>query len=248
VSLGGALDAGAPNAAPAPRIAVLDYGMGNIRSAEKALLRLGARAEITSDLERARRADGLVLPGDGAFPKAVAGIRALGLDRVLADRVDEGVPVLGICIGMQVLFDGSEELGGAEGLGVLAGRVRALKAPGLKLPHIGWAPVEWRRPSPLCAGLGPSTTLFHVHSFAPHPADPGDVVGVAEHGHPFCSAVERGAVWGVQFHPEKSSVDGLALLANFVARCAAETGAESPGADAVVGPEGDATRRQPSAA
>jgi len=248
VSPGGALDAGAPNAAPAPRIAVLDYGMGNIRSAEKALLRLGARAQITSDIERARGADGLVLPGDGAFPKAVAGIRALGLDRVVADCAARGVPTLGICIGMQVLFEGSEELGGAEGLGVLAGGVRALEAPGLKLPHIGWAPVEWRRASPLCAGLGPSTTLFHVHSFAPDPADPEDVVGVAEHGRPFCSAVERGAVWGVQFHPEKSSVDGLALLANFVARCAAGTGAESPRADAVAGPEGDATRRQPSAA
>jgi glutamine amidotransferase len=248
VSPSGALDAGAPNAAPAPRIAVLDYGMGNIRSAEKALLRLGARAQITSDIERARGADGLVLPGDGAFPKAVAGIRALGLDRVVADCAARGVPTLGICIGMQVLFEGSEELGGAEGLGVLAGRVRALEAPGLKLPHIGWAPVEWRRASPLCAGLGPSTTLFHVHSFAPDPADPEDVVGVAEHGRPFCSAVERGAVWGVQFHPEKSSVDGLALLANFVARCAAGTGAESPRADAVAGPEGDATRRQPSAA
>lgn len=225
-------DAHAPAAregAPVPRIAVLDYGMGNIRSAEKALLRLGARAEITSDLERARRADGLVLPGDGAFPKAVAGIRALGLDRVLADRAAEGVPVLGICIGMQVLFDGSEELGGAEGLGVLAGQVRALEAPGLKLPHIGWAPVQWRRPSALCAGLGPSTTLFHVHSFAPDPADPDDVVGVAEHGRPFCSAVEHGSVWGVQFHPEKSSADGLALLGNFVARCVA-------------------ARRQPSAA
>ena len=248
MSPGGALDAGAPNAAPAPRIAVLDYGMGNIRSAEKALLRLGARAQITSDIERARGADGLVLPGDGAFPKAVAGIRALGLDRVVADCAARGVPTLGICIGMQVLFEGSEELGGAEGLGVLAGGVRALEAPGRKLPHIGWAPVEWRRASPLCAGLGPSTTLFHVHSFAPDPADPEDVVGVAEHGRPFCSAVERGAVWGVQFHPEKSSVDGLALLANFVARCAAGTGAESPRADAVAGPEGDATRRQPSAA
>ncbi len=248
MSPGDALDPGVPNAAPGPRIAVLDYGMGNIRSAEKALLRLGARAEITSDVERARRADGLVLPGDGAFPKAVAGIRALGLDRVLADRVDRGVPVLGICIGMQVLFDGSDELGGAEGLGVLAGRVRALEAPGLKLPHIGWAPVEWRRPSPLCAGLGPSTTLFHVHSFAPDPADPEDLVGVAEHGRPFCSAVECGSVWGVQFHPEKSSADGLALLGNFVTRCAARAGLDGGSGPGDGAGDGVEPRRQPSAA
>ncbi len=211
--------------------------MGNIRSAEKALARLGACAEITSDAARARAADGLVLPGDGAFPKAVAGLRALGLDRLVAERVGEGVPVLGICIGMQVLFEGSEELGGAEGLGLLAGRVRILEAPGLKLPHIGWAPVAWRRASPLCAGLGPVTTLFHVHSYAPDPSDPSAVVGVAEHGAPFCTAVERGSLWGVQFHPEKSSAEGLRLLGNFVASCAA-----------AAGPDGLGRRRQRSAA
>jgi len=204
----------------APTIAVLDYGMGNIRSAEKALERLGVRAEITRDLDRVRGADGLVLPGDGAFPRAVEGIRSLGLDEVLAERLDAGVPVLGICIGMQVLFDGSDELGGAEGLGLLSGRVRPLDVGSLKLPQIGWNAVRWQRPSVLSADLPEAPAFYHVHSFAPVPDDPEVVLGLADYGAPFVSAVERGSLFGVQFHPEKSSADGLRLLANFARACA----------------------------
>lgn len=207
------------------RIAVLDYGMGNIRSAEKALERLGARAEITRDHERIRAADGLVLPGDGAFPKAVEGIRSLALDRLLAERLDAGVPVLGICIGMQVLFEGSDELGGAEGLGLLRGRVRPLEAGGLKLPQIGWNAVRWHRPSILTAGLPAAPAFYHVHSFAAVPDDPDIVLGTAEYGASFVSAVEHGSLWGVQFHPEKSSADGLALLGNFAGACTSRAAA-----------------------
>lgn len=204
-----------------PRIAVLDYGMGNLRSAEKALEHVGAEAQRTSDLALIARADGLVLPGDGAFPRAMARIGELGFDRVLEERLAQGTPVLGICVGMQVLFEGSTELGGAEGLGLLAGTVARLDAPGLKLPHIGWSPVSWRRRSPLCEGLPDPCALYHVHSYAPIATDSENVIGTAVHGSEFVSVVERGSLWGVQSHPEKSARDGLALLGNFARVCSA---------------------------
>ena len=203
------------------RIAVLDYGMGNLRSAEKALEHVGAEAERTRDHERIRSADGLVLPGDGAFPKAMERIRSLELDRLLAECLAEGTPVLGICVGMQVLFEGSTELGGARGLGLLRGTVERLHAPGLKLPHIGWSAVSWRRRSRLVEGLPDPCAFYHVHSYAPVGVDEADVVGSAEHGAPFASVVEREGLFGVQFHPEKSATDGLALLRNFAGVCAA---------------------------
>ncbi|MEX2194718.1 MAG: imidazole glycerol phosphate synthase subunit HisH [Thermoleophilaceae bacterium] len=196
-------------------IAILDYGMGNLRSVEKALERVGRRAEVTNDHARIRAADALVLPGVGAFPRAMAEIRRLELDAVLRERVDAGVPVLGICLGMQLLFDGSEELGGAEGLSLLPGKVERLEADGLKLPQIGWNAVGWRNGSPLHAGLPDPCPFYHVHTFAPRPSDPEIVLGTATYGGEFASAVGRGGVSGVQFHPEKSGPDGLALLANF---------------------------------
>ena len=204
-----------------PRLALLDYGMGNLRSAEKALDHVGARVERTADLPVARTADGLVLPGDGAFPRAMQRVRALGFDSVLSERLEAGVPVLGICVGMQLLFDGSDELGGAEGLGLLPGRVVALDAPGLKVPHIGWSPVTWRPGTALGEGLPQTCPMYHVHSYAPAPEREEDVAGTAEYGRTFATVVERGRLAGVQFHPEKSGADGLALLANFVARCRA---------------------------
>jgi imidazole glycerol-phosphate synthase subunit HisH len=198
-------------------IAILDYGMGNLRSVEKALERVGARAEVTNDRARVREADALVLPGVGAFPKAMEAIRRLELDRVLTEGVQAGVPVLGICLGMQLLFEGSEELGGAEGLGLLPGRVERLDAGGLKLPQIGWNAVAWRNGSSLHAGLPDPCAFYHVHTFAPRPSSPEDVVGTATYGGEFASAVGRGNVFGVQFHPEKSGPDGLQLLRNFLA-------------------------------
>jgi imidazole glycerol-phosphate synthase subunit HisH len=206
-----------------PSIAVLDYGMGNLRSAEKAFGHVGARAEVTSDHARVRAADGIVLPGVGAFPKAMRAVRALGLDALLAERIAEEVPVLGICLGMQLLFEESTELGGDRGMGLLPGVVRALDAGGLKVPQIGWNPVSWRRETALAAGLPDPCAFYHVHSYAARPADPGDVIGTATYGSEFAAVVGRGAVWGVQFHPEKSGPGGLALLRNFAA-CATRAG------------------------
>jgi glutamine amidotransferase len=201
------------------RICVLDYGMGNLRSVEKALEHVGAAAEISSDADRARSADGLILPGVGAFPKAMRRLRELGLDELLAERLEAGVPVLGICLGLQLLFESSTELGGAEGLALLGGEVRELAAPGLKVPHIGWAPVRWERESPLTAGIADETPFYFVHSFAVAP-EPEQVLGSASYGERFACAAQSGSLYGVQFHPEKSSAAGLRLLANFAGVCA----------------------------
>jgi glutamine amidotransferase len=202
------------------RVAVLNYGMGNLRSVETALERVGAEVEITADPGLAGEADGVILPGVGAFPKAMLRIRELGLDTFLRDWAQDERPLLGICLGMQLLLNSSDELGGATGLGIVPGTVTALGAPGLKVPHIGWEAVRWQRPSRL-AGVVPSETPFYfVHSFAARPEDPETVTGTAEWGERFPCVVEKGETWGVQFHPEKSSGAGLALLASFVDVCA----------------------------
>jgi imidazole glycerol-phosphate synthase subunit HisH len=196
-------------------IAVLDYGMGNLRSVEKALERVGADVEITSDADRAAAADGLVLPGVGAFPKAMERIGELGLDRMLAKRVEAETPVLGICLGYQLLFESTTELGGARGLGLLEGAVTELDAGGQKLPHIGWEPMRIERESELTAEIADDTPFYFVHSFAPRPSDPGIAIGTATHGARFAAAIAAPPVYGVQFHPEKSSAAGLRLLENF---------------------------------
>ena len=201
------------------RIAILDYGMGNLRSAEKALEHVGAEVEITRDHDRVRAADGVVLPGVGAFPRAMEEVRRLRFDALLAERIAAGTPVLGICLGLQLLFEDSSEMGGAEGLGLIQGSVSELLADGLKVPQIGWNPVSWRRESALTKGLSEPCAFYHVHSFAPRPAREEDVLGSAVYGREFVSAVERPPVFGVQFHPEKSGPDGLRLLANFARVC-----------------------------
>ena len=200
-------------------LAILDYGMGNLRSAEKAFEHVGVRAEITSDHERVRAADGVVLPGVGAFPKAMQAVRELELDDLLHERRDADVPILGICLGMQLLFESSTELGGATGIGLLEGRVELLDAPGLKVPHMGWNPVDWRGDPGLAAGLGDPCAFYHVHSFAARPENEDDVAGTATYGCEFASVVARPPVYGTQFHPEKSGPDGLALLRNFATLC-----------------------------
>ena len=204
-------------------ICVLDYGMGNLRSVEKAFERVGASVAITSDHAVAREAAGIVLPGVGAFPRAMGRIRELRLDDLLAERLEEGVPVLGICLGLQLLFESSAELGGASGLGFLPGDVAGLDAPGLKVPHIGWAAVRWRHGSPLTDGIEDGTPFYFVHSFAPRPPR-DELLGTARYGSDFACAAERGNVFGVQFHPEKSSAAGLRLLSNFARICAAAPG------------------------
>ena len=199
---------------------ILDYGMGNLRSVEKALEHVGAVAEVTNDHERVRAADGVVLPGVGAFPKAMEAIRELGLDELVSERLGEGVPTLGICLGLQLLFERSTELGGAEGLGLVAGEVDRLPAGGLKLPQIGWNVVSWRRASALTDGLPEASAFYHVHTYAPRPAREEDVLGVATYGAEFTTAIERAPLYGVQFHPEKSGANGLRVLRNFAGICA----------------------------
>jgi imidazole glycerol-phosphate synthase subunit HisH len=203
-------------------IAVVDYGMGNRRSVEKALAHVGARAIVSSDPAELRAADGLVVPGVGAFPRAMKSLRELGLDELIVEGVRDGTPVLGICLGLQLAFDASSELGGAAGLGLIAGDVRALEAGSLKLPHIGWNEVTFRHTdAALLAGLPKCCAFYHVHSFAPVPAGDGDILGTAEYGATFVTAVQRDSFYGVQFHPEKSSAAGLRLLVNFANICIA---------------------------
>jgi glutamine amidotransferase len=201
------------------RIAILDYGMGNLRSVEKALARVGAEAEITSDRAGVEVADGVILPGVGAFPRAMERVRELALDELVAGRIEAGVPVLGICLGMQLLFESSVENEGSSGLALLDGVVAPLEANGYKVPHIGWSPVHWEHDSELTAGLGRETPFYFIHSFAPRPATGGDVLGTAAYGERFTCAVERPPLYGVQFHPEKSSSAGLGLLRNFISIC-----------------------------
>ena len=200
-------------------LAILDYGMGNLRSAGKALEHVGVRALVTSDHERVRAADGVILPGVGAFPKAMEAVRALELDALLHERREAGAPILGICLGMQLLFESTTELGGAAGIGLLEGPVERLDAAGQKVPHIGWNPVSWRGGAELRAGLPDPCAFYHVHSFAPRPAHARDVAGIAAYGGEFVSVVARPPVFGTQFHPEKSGPDGLRLLGNFAALC-----------------------------
>jgi glutamine amidotransferase len=202
------------------RICILDYGMGNLRSVEKALEHIGAVATIANDAATVRSADGLILPGVGAFPKAMARVRELGLDELIEERRDAGVPILGICLGLQLLFDSTTELGGADGIGLLSGGVAELDADELKVPHIGWSPVRWEKGSRLIEGIESETPFYFVHSFAPAPAN-SDLLGSAAYGARFACAAERENVFGVQFHPEKSSGAGLRLLSNFAGVCAA---------------------------
>jgi glutamine amidotransferase len=201
-------------------IAILDYGMGNLRSVEKALEHVGCGGIVTPDAERVKAADGVILPGVGAFPKAMERVHELGLDALLRERLDAGVPVLGICLGLQLLFDSTSENEGASGIGVLEGPVEPLSAPGLKLPHIGWSPVRWERSSPLTDGLEDETPFYFVHTFAPRPADDDVTLGTAGYGERFVCAIARPPLYGVQFHPEKSSSSGLRLLENFAGICA----------------------------
>ncbi len=200
-----------------PFIAVLDYGIGNLRSAEKALTALGAPARLESDPDRADAAAAVVLPGVGAFGPCALALERSGLAEVARRALGDGRPFLGICVGFQLLFEGSDESPGVEGLGALAGTVRRLP-DGVKHPQMQWNRLERvGEPSRLLAGLAGSPWVYFVHSFAP-PVDPS-TVAVCDYGGKVCAASERGAVWGTQFHPEKSGREGLAILANFVARC-----------------------------
>ena len=199
------------------RIAILDYGMGNLRSVGKALEHVGAEPFLTSDHARVREADGIVLPGVGAMPKAMERVRELALDQLLRERVEASVPVIGLCMGMQLLFESTTELGGADGIGLLPGPVQELDAPGLKIPQIGWNQLQVVKPEcPLLRGVSSGSYVYFVHSFFPRPEDPSIVATRTTYGETFASAIWRGNIFATQFHPEKSQKVGLQLLKNFV--------------------------------
>jgi len=205
----------------AARVVVLDYGTGNLRSAQRALQRVGADVEVTADLAAAADADGLVVPGVGAYAACMSGVDALGAGPVIAARVAAGRPVLGICVGMQILFGYGEEHGlVTKGLGLVPGGVVRLNAP--IVPHMGWNTVHPPSGSWLFAGLRPETRFYFVHSYAARPEPAVDEAGfgvtVSEHGEPFVAAVESGCLAATQFHPEKSGDAGAILLRNWVSR------------------------------
>jgi imidazole glycerol-phosphate synthase subunit HisH len=199
-------------AARSPSVVVLDYGSGNLRSAERALARVGADVSVTGKVDEAREADGVVVPGVGAFAACMDGIRGIAADALVHARVAKGRPVLGICVGMQVLYQSGNEHGTVtSGIGTLPGRVERLHAD--VLPHMGWNTVTPPAGSSLFAGVE-AERFYFVHSYAVAPAGSGETIAV--HGQPFVAAVERGALAATQFHPEKSGDAGLALLQNWV--------------------------------
>jgi len=204
----------------APELKIADYGMGNLRSVAKAFEHVGAAAVVTADPAEIAAAAAIVLPGVGAFPEAMREIERRRLAAPIRDRVAAGAPLLGICLGMQLLFERSAEHGGSAGLGLLPGTVEPLHAPGLKLPHIGWAPLEIERPAPLLHGIAAGEPFYFVHSLAARPGA-GELIASAEYGERFAAVVGRGSVFGTQFHPEKSSAAGLRMLRNFATIAAA---------------------------
>ncbi|MCX6511016.1 MAG: imidazole glycerol phosphate synthase subunit HisH [Actinobacteria bacterium] len=197
-----------------PLVAVLDYGIGNLRSAQKALERVGANAQLTSDHGLIADADAVVLPGVGAFGACMAALRDQGLDEVAVAATSDGRPFLGVCVGMQMLFEGSDESPGATGLGVLSGRLRLLPDT-VKRPQMQWNLVDVRRPSRLFAAIEDPVWMYFVHSYAAESKDPS-VIATCDYGGPVAAAIERGSLWATQFHPEKSGAVGLELLRGFV--------------------------------
>jgi glutamine amidotransferase len=205
-----------------PRIAVLDYGIGNLRSAEKALQHVGADARLVSDVASVEAADAVVLPGVGAFGACARALRDSGLEAPARDAIEAGVPFFGVCVGFQLLYEGSVESPGANGLGLLPGTVGALPA-GVKHPQMQWNRLDPRgepEPAPL-RGLGERPWVYFVHSFAPPVGE--ETAATCDYGGPVAALAVRGSLWGAQFHPEKSGTTGLALLANFVRLAAAVT-------------------------
>lgn len=205
-------------------IAIIDYGIGNLHNVQRALLHVGAPARLTADPREVRAADGVVVPGVGAFGACARALRAAGFDDLVRELAAAGRPLLGICVGMQLLFEESEEMGRHPGLGLLAGRVvrfadGAVDATGqrLKVPQIGWNQLWQQADDPLLRGVPPGSYAYFVHSYYCAADDPADVVATTDYGVDFPSVVRHGNTWGVQFHPEKSHAVGLQILRNFVA-------------------------------
>jgi glutamine amidotransferase len=196
-------------------IAIVDYGVGNIRSVERALVQVGAEARLTADPDQLAQADGIVLPGVGAFAPALAKLSERGLGRQVVELAQRGKPVLGVCLGYQLLFEESSEHGRHQGLGLLPGHVVEVSGSE-RLPVIGWCRTRQTAPSPLWEGIADRSYFYFVHSFTPGAA--ADGVGCTDHSP--AAAASRGNIMGTQFHPEKSGADGLRVYANFVALCA----------------------------
>jgi glutamine amidotransferase len=199
-------------------IVIIDFGMGNLRSVQKAIEAVGSSAEITSDPEDVRRASKVILPGVGAFADAMAELSSTGLGDAFCEAVHAGKACLGVCLGLQLLFERSSEDGEHAGLGLLPGRVvRFASRPGLKIPHMGWNTLRICKPAPLLAGLPPSPSVYFVHSYHALPEHPDHIAAVADYPDPFAAVVWRDNLTACQFHPEKSQAVGLAMYANFVA-------------------------------
>jgi glutamine amidotransferase len=201
-----------------PTIALLDYGVGNLHSAAKALDRAGATVRIVQSVEHAGDASGLVVPGVGAYGACLRALGTAGGGAAIRDWLASGRPLLGVCVGMQLLFEASEEGPVHDGIGALPGTVRRLAGPDLKIPHIGWDEIDPRPDSRLFKGLGPGTRVYFVHSYAPG-ATGDHAAATCDYGGSWAAAVEAGNLFGTQFHPEKSGAAGLALLGNFVDAC-----------------------------
>jgi glutamine amidotransferase len=197
-------------------IAIVDYGMGNLRSVQKAFQKVGAEAVVTDEREAIESARAVVLPGVGAFGDAMTNLRSQGLVKVIERVVERSTPLFGICLGLQLFFQESEEMGLHQGLGFFPGRVRRFDV-GLKVPHIGWNQVHIRRQSPLLDGLAGGSYAYFVHSYYVEPTEDDSVLATTDYGLDFASIVGRGNVFGIQFHPEKSQDVGLRILSNFVA-------------------------------
>jgi glutamine amidotransferase len=198
------------------RIAIVDYGMGNLRSVQKALGHIGAQAVITADAAVVDQAPAVVLPGVGAFGDAMRNLRETGLDAAIHRAVEAGKPFLGICLGQQLMFETSEEMGHHRGLGLFRGQVRRFPNSKLKVPHIGWNQIHIRREDPLLAGVDSEDFAYFVHSYYVEPEDDRLILATTDYGIDFASIIGRHQVWGIQFHPEKSQDVGLRILANFV--------------------------------
>jgi len=200
----------------AASICIIDYGMGNLRSVEKAVAAIGGSPEISRDPDIVRQSRGLILPGVGAFGDGMAVLRRKGLDEAILEAVREGTPLLGLCLGLQMLFDESEEFGKHAGLGLIPGKVLRIQEPDLCVPHVGWNQVELIKADPLLENIQEGSYFYFVHSYYADPENAEDALAWTEYGRRFCSVARRGNVWGAQFHPEKSQEAGKQLLRNFL--------------------------------
>lgn len=199
-------------------IAIIDYGMGNLRSVQKGFERVGVAAGVTRDVEAIDRADGVVLPGVGAFGACMDNLREYGLVDVVRRVVERGTPFLGICLGLQLLFEESEEFGPVAGLGLLRGRVVRFRDTGdaeLRIPHMGWNQLRIRQAAPVLRGVAEQSFVYFVHSYYVEPSDPAIIATTTDYGGEFVSAIARDNVFACQFHPEKSQTIGLSILRNF---------------------------------